>query len=245
MTGARAVTVTALILAVAILPGPWGGDNIPAPGTAVPGVPGDPARGAKVFRRLECTRCHTEPRGGRGIDVPPSLNIAGSRAPATWLASWIHDPEPLRYAAEGVRPRIRMPAVRATPAETQDLVAYLATLRDTTAFGPGESVVLGDSARIAEGELLFHQYQCAGCHQLGGQGGQVGPALDEVGRRRRPDYVVALLREPNAIVPGTAMKDFDLWDDEASALASYLMSLRGSRKVPEDVTGPGAGKANP
>lgn len=83
---ARAGTAAALVLVVVILPGPWGRDPVPPPGRAVPGVPGDPARVARLFQKLDCTRFHTEPRSGSGIDVPPSLDIAGSRARTASMA---------------------------------------------------------------------------------------------------------------------------------------------------------------
>lgn len=37
---------------------------------------------------------------------------------------------------------------------------------------------------------------------------------------------MALLKKPNAVIPGTAMKDFDLWPEEIRALTSFLMSLK-------------------
>lgn len=45
---------------------------------------------------------------------------------------------------------------------------------------------------------LFTEKGCVGCHQLGGQGGQVGPALDAIGRTRNADYIRRSLLEPNA-----------------------------------------------
>jgi cytochrome c oxidase subunit 2 len=45
---------------------------------------------------------------------------------------------------------------------------------------------------------LFAEKGCVGCHQLGGQGGQVGPALDQIGRTRNADYLRRSILEPNA-----------------------------------------------
>lgn len=45
---------------------------------------------------------------------------------------------------------------------------------------------------------LFAEKGCVGCHQLGGQGGQVGPPLDAIGRTRNADYIRRSLLEPNA-----------------------------------------------
>jgi mono/diheme cytochrome c family protein len=45
---------------------------------------------------------------------------------------------------------------------------------------------------------LYAEKGCVGCHQLGGQGGQVGPPLDAIGRQRNADYIRRSLLEPNA-----------------------------------------------
>ena len=39
---------------------------------------------------------------------------------------------------------------------------------------------------------------------------------------------MALLRGPDRVIPGTAMRNFNLWDEEVTALTAYLMSLKGS-----------------
>lgn len=45
---------------------------------------------------------------------------------------------------------------------------------------------------------LFAEKGCIGCHQLAGQGGQVGPPLDAIGRQRNAEYIRRSLLEPNA-----------------------------------------------
>lgn len=55
----------------------------------------------------------------------------------------------------------------------------------------------------------------------------MGPSLDGVGSRRRPEYVMALLLDPKRVIPGTAMKDNQLWEEEARALTAFLMSRNG------------------
>jgi cytochrome c2 len=120
-----------------------------------------------------------------------------------------------------------MPAAPVNPEEARDLVAYLSTATDSVLFDAvPDSIAWTDSSSVARGEALFQQYQCRGCHQLGGEGRQIGPALDAVGLRRRPRYLMALLADPDAVIPGTAMKNFDLWPEEIRDLTSFLMSLR-------------------
>jgi cytochrome c2 len=139
---------------------------------------------------------------------------------------YLRDPKPLRYASEGVRPRLRMPGFHLTEAEATDLAAFLAMQKDSNLVPLRSDIVarLDDSELIEEGRTLFEEYQCLGCHQLGTQGNEVGPPLDSVGTRRTPEYVAALLENPDGVVPGTAMKDHELWDEEIIPLTVYLMS---------------------
>jgi cytochrome c2 len=118
-----------------------------------------------------------------------------------------------------------MPGTGVSETDAQDLAALLSTWRDTVLVPPLGAVkwVRNDSL-VRTGETLFRQYQCRGCHELDGQGRKVGPSLDGVGSRRRPEYVMALLLDPKRVIPGTAMKDNQLWEDEARALTAFLMT---------------------
>jgi cytochrome c len=212
------------------LSGPWGRTD---PGFAVheppPGTSGDFQRGAKLFQAYDCQRCHTQPRSGHGINAPAGLVLQGSRSRYDWLVSYLRDPKPLRYRSEGVRPRIRMPALEGSSQDAQELAAFLIAQTDTARvpIQPGSDSWAADSSLVETGRELFSQYQCRGCHELASKGKQVGPALDGVAERRQPDYVYALLRDPQRIIPGTAMEDKGLWEEEARALTAYLMTRGG------------------
>jgi mono/diheme cytochrome c family protein len=120
-----------------------------------------------------------------------------------------------------------MPRVVSSIEDARDLAAYLATLRDTVQVppSPGAEEWPHDASLVAEGAQLFSEYQCLGCHSLRGRGNAVGPALDGVGARRPAAYVMALLRDPQSVIRGTAMDDKEPRDEEARALTAYLMTL--------------------
>ncbi len=226
--------VPLLAIAAVALAGPWGAttDRM-QPATANPGVPGDPIKGERLFERLDCIRCHSEPRTGRGINVPPPLSVAGSRANPAWMADYLLDPHPLRYRDEDLLPDLRMPRAAVSRSEAVDLSAYLAGQIDEAlapAWWPPPAPSAAESL-AAEGAALFQLYQCLGCHELGGEGKRVGPALDEVGERRQAGYMRSLLLDPQYVVPGTAMKDLDLWDEEADGVVAFLLSLKGKSKA--------------
>ena len=92
----------------------------------------------------------------------------------------------------------------------------------------------GDPVR---GKALMNQYQCGACHAIPGipaATGDAGPPLDAVGRLNyiaggipnQPARLVAFLRGPPALKPGTSMPALGLTEQEARHMAAYLYTLR-------------------
>ncbi len=158
--------------------------------------------------------------------MPPTLAHAGSMLRREWMVAYLEHPYRMRWLDADVRPNTRMPDFQFDAPEANDLAAWLAGRTDRVRFPARpleERPLRADEA--AAGRELVAQYACRGCHVIGGSGNHLGPALDGGGARLRPDYVIPFLENPRAIVPGTVMPNFHLWDDEARALAAYLMSL--------------------
>lgn len=97
-----------------------------------PPVPGDAARGAKLFGGPEtvgCVACHSTKdfpnpvEGGRPNGFGPDLSTVGSKTSEAWLYTWARDPA--HYWEGSV-----MPSLRLTEQEGADIAAYLASLRD-------------------------------------------------------------------------------------------------------------------
>lgn len=87
------------------------------------------------------------------------------------------------------------------------------------------------------GRALIAAHGCTACHRIPGismKQGTVGPGLGTFGRRayiagrlpNRPALLVAWLRDPPAIDPGTAMPALGLTEAEAQHIAAYLYALR-------------------
>jgi len=90
-------------------------------------------------------------------------------------------------------------------------------------------------ARADRGPALMQHYGCAACHTIAGVAnatGQVGPPLAQFGRRayiagvliNTPDNLVKWLRFPQNVIPGNAMPDTGLTDEDARDIAAYLYS---------------------
>ncbi len=85
-----------------------------------------------------------------------------------------------------------------------------------------------------EGERIFQQ-QCAGCHTIGG-GRLVGPDLQGITSKRDRDWLVAFIRDPNAMFASdpdakalldeyqVPMPSMGLTDEEIQAVLAYLES---------------------
>jgi cytochrome c oxidase subunit 2 len=88
----------------------------------------------------------------------------------------------------------------------------------------------------AEGKAIFARSACVGCHTIRGVSvGALGPDLTHFGGRAlfgaglwptTVDHVVAWLKDPPALKPGSKMPNLNLTDAEARALAVYLTSLK-------------------
>jgi len=91
-----------------------------------------------------------------------------------------------------------------------------------------------DSAR---GKNIFLTHQtaaCNRCHQVEGQGGVIGPALDGIGGRKEADYLLQSLIEPGAAIAEGYPGEFSpmppmnllLTDQEITDVLEYLKTLK-------------------
>ena len=111
----------------------------------------------------------------------------------------------------------------------------------------------------ARGREVIRAEACGACHVIPGVEGAVswvGPPLTEWARRSyvggrlpyAPEHLVAWLRDPQAISPGSAMPNLGLTEGEARDAAAYLYTLGASRvaAVPAGMPlGPGEGGPRP
>lgn len=92
---------------------------------------------------------------------------------------------------------------------------------------------------VVNGERLFREKGCRGCHKLGGVGGDLGAALDGVasrplhyfpmahviGDRTAYNWVKQHFEDPRGIVPTSEMK-VSLTGEEADQLTTFIFTLR-------------------
>jgi cytochrome c oxidase subunit II len=87
-----------------------------------------------------------------------------------------------------------------------------------------------------QGQELFAQSACVGCHTITGvSGGVLGPNLTHFGSRKSmganlmantPDNVAKWIENPGHLKPGVLMPDLGMRGEQTKALAAYLLSLK-------------------
>ncbi len=89
------------------------------------------------------------------------------------------------------------------------------------------------AALIAHGKQLYEdKYGCNGCHNLDGEGGKIGPALDRAGFRLNATWVYRWLKNPQAMDSATRMPALGLNDADAKAVTLYVNTLRAEKTEP-------------
>jgi cytochrome c2 len=94
-----------------------------------------------------------------------------------------------------------------------------------------------EGGNAARGKSLVTAFGCANCHTIPGvkdATGNVGPPLTRIGDRsfiagvlrNEPANLVRWLREPQAVVPGNAMPDMGVTEQQARDIAAFLYTIR-------------------
>lgn len=81
-------------------------------------------------------------------------------------------------------------------------------------------------ALVTEGQRLFADKGCYGCHTIGASGTPIAPDLRRAVARYSEATLARWLRDPSAQEPTRHMPNLELSEAEASALAAFLASLR-------------------
>lgn len=196
--------------------------------------------GKHLWDKSNCMGCHTL-LGEGGYYAPELTKVYERRGPG-FIRAVIEDPQ-------GMYPGQRkMYEYDFTDHEIDSLIAFFEWIggMDLNGFPP-EPVLFavatpsndGNDVATRTNRPQVYNQMCVACHSLGGQGGSVGPALDDIGDRMTKDELVVWLENPNAVRPGTTMPKLPLSDAARSELAAYLAALSGgpgpAGDSPEDV----------
>ena len=133
----------------------------------------DPADAAQVERgkgladSIGCRGCHGFADGespaliGEGKDIAPNLANVAEKTNPRWIYHWLKGPR-------GYSPDARMPSLRLSDEEAQDIAAFLVTLGKPTHADAELETALHDPETVKHGDALIRKYGCAGCHNIPG-----------------------------------------------------------------------------
>jgi ubiquinol-cytochrome c reductase cytochrome b subunit len=80
-----------------------------------------------------------------------------------------------------------------------------------------------------QGALVFHNKQCINCHNVGGEGGLRGPALDSVATRLTGDQLARQVIQGSGNMPAYGK---NLNPSEVAALVAFMSTLHKPTETP-------------
>jgi mono/diheme cytochrome c family protein len=93
---------------------------------------------------------------------------------------------------------------------------------------PAQSAPLSAFAQRKAEVLLRDHLPCLGCHQFGDSGGRLAPDLATVRQRRSPEYIAAIVADPQRVRPGSMMPKHTMPASQERLIVQYLASRPGS-----------------
>ena len=172
---------------------------------------GDPVQGQAIFQSKGCVRCHAV--RGAGGRIGPDLGRKVVQSSFYEIASgmWNHSPAMGERMEEF---KVTRPYFDGN--ELADVAAFLYFLKYFDE--PGDPRI---------GQTLFTEKHCIRCHQVAGQGGQVGPRLDTLPRTVSPLRIAQdLWNHGAAMVTAMEMQGLDVPTFQDSEIIDLLAYLR-------------------
>jgi putative heme-binding domain-containing protein len=84
------------------------------------------------------------------------------------------------------------------PDQIRKLIVYIRSLAQPPGETSWKPYIEGDPQA---GRKLFFDLkgkaQCARCHNVGGEGGRIGPAMDRIANRRAPEFIMESILQPS------------------------------------------------
>ncbi len=184
-------------------------------------------KAGKLMADLACFSCHAI--NGRGGDMAPDLSWEGTAVQRQWLLAFLKNPGTLRPAL--IR---RMPQFNLSESDITELTDYIMVVDQTPAFDRDSMPSSGyPPAQVEQGKQLFYsKYACQSCHIIDTKvdKGYIGPTLTQVGSRLNAAWIYHWLKNPQSLQPGTIEPNRNMNDEDARALAAFLMTQKGSKQ---------------
>ncbi|MGR3174692.1 MAG: c-type cytochrome [Candidatus Scalindua sp.] len=173
----------------------------------------------ELARDLNCLVCHRIKDNGGSF--APELTYEGSRVTKEWLENFLKMPDILRPLLK------QMPKFNLTDKEVEIIADYIKIVlvddKVAAKSDMSEPFLLQD---VREGKEIYREKGCKVCHQIGLEGGAVGPNLSVVGDRLTPNYIYMHLKDPQKWGASNVAPNYGLENKEITLLTRYLSGLR-------------------
>ena len=184
--------------------------------------------GEPVARVDRCQTCHMAVNRPGFENAPQPFRTHSRRE--VLLADNIHSPEKVGCTtchegqgpavssvrqAHGEVPYWEHPLLRGIKVQTSCASCHL------------DAQSLEDAPLLAQGQRIFEQIGCTGCHLVRGYEDipRVAPSLKRISAKVDPSWMVRWVENPHKFRPRTRMPNFDFKEDEALAITAFLWSL--------------------
>jgi cytochrome c oxidase cbb3-type subunit III len=142
----------------------------------------DLKEGAALFQ-THCTYCHgANGEGGRGADLTAGIYKRGGKDAELYAS--------IRYGIPGTE----MAPVRITDEQVWKVVGFVKRIGS-------QGMLEKATGNPTAGRAVFQKSGCINCHRIGEEGGNLGPELTDIGRRRGLKFLTESLVKPDADIP--------------------------------------------
>lgn len=219
-------------------------------------TPGDPNRSVLLYRMASSGGAHMPKLGARTVD-PAGVKLAwdwiaelGHGSPESLKAKppelYQHTGQSLHYATlldqSAKITAAHLPAPEQMPPHIYDLLERFlpaSKKRQTLGVKFDSKTILGLTGHAGNGRKLFQQQertQCINCHKFGDKGREVGPALNQIGRKYTRAQLLQSLVAPSAFIdPRYRAVTIDTKADES--FTGFIVSREDGATVLRDIAG--------
>lgn len=99
-------------------------------------------------------------------------------------------------------------------------VIFLALTADT--LGKLDKRAPEITQAVDDGKMVWHKYDCIGCHTILGNGTYFAPDLTKVAARKPKSYLKQFVMDPKAVKADAVMPTLGMTSDEADKLIAFL-----------------------
>lgn len=185
---------------------------------------------AEISDDVKCLNCHMIK--GKGAEFAPDLSIEGSKVQEEWLIKFFKQPDI-------IRPMLKQMPLFNLEHEQVMIQSYLSSSEIATIIQYFNHLLLSNEIpknipdnglsleeQEEKGQKLYSDKGCLACHQIGLNGGAVGPNLTYVGNRLKEGYIFKHLENPQKFIPDIVEPNYGFTEDELINLTRYLLSLK-------------------